>query len=99
MQEFRNQRNLYIENDKRNAPFLLAASFRHLIEFHGSHLENGVLYWLFTPKDKARILLERFNTKTEPHIAAKDLFEAIETWWRQVSKARNGGIQYEKSTI
>lgn len=86
--------NLHIENDKHNAPYLLAASFTGLITFNGSYLDHGVLYWKFSPQDKAVELLEQLNTKTDPHIAAQDLFTAIETFWRQVAKARNGGMNY-----
>lgn len=85
--------NLYIENDKINAPFLLAASFSGLIQFHGSSSQNGVLYWKFSTKEQAVTLIEQLRTKTEPRIPAKDLFEAIETFWKQVSKARNGEMQ------
>lgn len=81
---------LYIENDKINAPFLLAASFNGFVQFAGSDIKNGILYWKFTPKDKVQNLLEQLKTKTEPHIPAKDLFEATEAFWQQVSKARNG---------
>ncbi len=87
MEEFK---NVYIENDKLNAPFLLAASFRGLIKFLGSHSDNGVLYWHFFPEDKVKFLLEQFRSKTEPPIPAKDLFEAIDTWWQQVAEVRNG---------
>lgn len=85
--------NLHIENDKHNAPYLLAASFAGLITFNGSYLEHGVLYWKFSPQNKALELLEQLNTKTESH-TAQDLFTAIETFWRQVAKARNGGMNY-----
>lgn len=89
--------DLYIENDKINAPFLLAASFNGLIKFIGSYSTNQVLYWQFSPKYKAEKLINQFSTKTEPHIPAKDLFEAIETFWRQVSQARSEGIRSLKS--
>lgn len=36
--------DLHIENDKTNAPYFPAASFNSLIEFIGSHAENGILY-------------------------------------------------------
>ena len=85
--------DLYIENDKVNAPFLLAASFNGLIQFLGSTYESGVLYWKFTPKSRAQELIYQFRTKTEPHISSKDLFEAIETFWKQVVEARNEGIR------
>lgn len=83
--------DLYIENDKWNCPFLLAASFHNLISFVGSHPDNGVLYWHFTPKDKAELLIRQFRTKTSPAIPARDLFEAIETFWEQVASTRKGG--------
>ncbi len=86
--------NVHIENDKRNSPYLLAASFVGFITFNGSYLEHGVLYWKFSPQNKAIELLDQLNTKTEPHIPAQDLFTAIETFWRQVAKARNGEMNY-----
>jgi hypothetical protein len=82
-------KNVHIENDKFSAPFLLAASFRSLVKFLGSHTDNGVLYWHFFPEDKCRFLLEQFRSKTEPPIPAKDLFEAIETFWKQINEVRN----------
>lgn len=85
--------DLYIENDKYNAPLLLAASFQGLIKFLGSYSENGVLYWQFSPKEKALGILEQYQTKTEPHIPAKDLFEAISTFWKSVSRMRNGEMR------
>lgn len=91
-------KNVHIENDKFNAPFLLAASFKGLIKFLGSHIDNGILYWHFYPEDKVKFLLEQFRAKTEPTIPSKDLFEAIETFWKQVAEMRNernrhGGIK------
>lgn len=83
-------KNVHIENDKITAPFLLAASFNNLLKFLGSYAENGILYWQFTPKEKAQELIDQFHTKTEPHLPAKDLFEATSTFWKQVSEARNG---------
>lgn len=93
MQELQKLNNLYIENDKWNCPFLLAASFHNLISFVGSHPDNGILYWHFSPKDKAELLVNQFRTKTNHHIPARDLFEAIETFWEQVASARKGDRQ------
>lgn len=80
-------------NDKVNAPFLLAASFNGLVKFLGEHTQNGILYWEFTPKNKVQLLINQLRTKTEPHIPAKDLFEAIDTWWKQVAEIRNGEME------
>lgn len=90
MEEIRNPNNLYIENDKRNAPFLLAASFQGLIVFQGDYSQNGVLYWQFSPKSKAEELISQFKTKTNPPIPARDLFEAIDAFWEQVSHVKGG---------
>ena len=87
-------KNVHIENDKFNAPFLLAASFRGLVKFLGSHTDKGVLYRHFFPEDKVKFLLEQFRSKTEPPIPAKDLFEAIETFWKQMNEVRNERIRH-----
>lgn len=84
----------YTENDKFNAPFLLAASFQGLIQFLGTTVNNRVLYYQFSPKNKALVLINQLRTKTEPKIPAKDLFEAIETFWKQVNEVRDGGIRH-----
>ncbi len=81
--------NEYIENDRFNAPFLLAASKNGLIQFTGSYIKNGILYWKFTPYENALTLVTRLNTRTEPHIPTKDLYLALETFWKQVSKMKN----------
>lgn len=94
----KNDNDLYIENDKINAPFLLAASFNGLVKFVGSYSQNSVLYWQFSPPDKSKVLVEQLRTKTEPRIPAKDLFEAIETFWKQVVEARNGGMKGDGGT-
>lgn len=96
MQESQKSSNLYIENDKWNAPFLLAASFQNLIQFVGSYRNNGILYWQFSPKDKAELLVDQFRTKTSPIIPSRDLFEAIDVFWQQVSGKRNGEKRYGK---
>lgn len=94
MEEYQQSNDLHIENDKWNAPFLLAASFHNLIQFVGSFHSDGILYWQFTPKDKAELLVDQFRTKTCPPIPPRDLFEAIDVFWRQVSGKRNGEMNY-----
>lgn len=89
--------NLYVEKDKWNAPFLLAASFQNLIQFSGSFTHNGILYWQFSPKDKALSLIEQFRTKTNPSIPARDLFDAIAVFWQQIAKAKNEEMHYGKN--
>jgi hypothetical protein len=81
--------DLLIENDKINAPFLLAASFNGLIKFLGSQIQNNTLYWQFSPKEQAQKLIDQLHTKTEPRIPAKDIFEATSTFWKQIEELRN----------
>lgn len=79
----------HIEKDKLHCPLLLAASFQDYLKFSGSHSQNGTLFWHFTPKDQALFIIDKFRTKTEPHIPARDLFEAIDTFWHQVAAMRS----------
>ncbi len=80
-------------NDKKFAPFLLASSFNNLIKFVRSYSKDGILYWQFSPKEKAQKLLNQFSTKTDPPIPAQDLFLAIEVFWKQVAEAKSGGLK------
>jgi len=89
--------NQYVEKDKWNAPFLLAASFQNLIQFTGSFTRNGILYWQFSPKSRALSLVEQFRTKTNPSIPARDLFEAINVFWSQIAKAKE--MKYGESIL
>lgn len=88
-------RNTHIENDKTYCPYLLGCSFNGLLKFEGSVLDKQVLYFRFTPKEKALELIDQLQTKTEPHIPAKDLFEAISTFWRKIAECRNKEINNE----
>jgi hypothetical protein len=79
-------RDVLIENDKVNAPYLLAASFNGLIQFLGSEWSNGVLFLKFAPKEKAENLIEHFQMKSDPRLPAKDVFDAINVFWKQIAK-------------
>lgn len=85
----KNLKDTFIENDKVLAPFLLAASFNGFIKFVDCYSKEGVVYWRFSSKEQAQILVDKFLTKTEPHIPAKDIFEAINTFWKQVLQTKN----------
>ncbi len=91
--------NLHSENNKIYAPYLLAASFNGLLKFAGSFRQGSVLYWKFYPKEDAQKLIEQLHTRTDPEIPSMDLFEAIDTWWKQVAelKSRNGEIRNGES--
>ena len=90
------QEIIHFEKDKIQAPFLLAASFVGLIDYLGSDESTGVLHWKFAPKNKADELLDQLRTKRDPYIPARDLFDAIETWLKQIAKMRNGEMKYGK---
>ncbi len=83
--EIQKLKDLHIENSKSFAPFLLAASFQGLLAFKGHYTQNGIVFWIFSPKDTAQKLIDQFQTKTDPHIPAQDIFNAIETFWEKVS--------------
>lgn len=88
-------------NDKRYAPFLLASSYSKLVDFVGNYSKNGILYWQFSPKDKAEDLLHMFKIKKEPYLPSWDLFDAIETFWQEVyltKKRSNEGINHDRNS-
>lgn len=96
MQNSKSPVEVYTENDKIFSPWLLACSFKGLLKYEGSFTQSDILFLQFSPKEKALELIDQLQTKTEPHIPAKDIFEAIDTFWNQVakSKKRNGGMQH-----
>lgn len=87
---------IHLEKDKILCPFLLAASFNGLITFQGSNIDHSVLQWQFCPKKNAQELINSFYTKQEPHIPARDIFEATATFWKQISEMRNGEKRNER---
>lgn len=91
--EIKDSQDFILNNDKLEAPYLLAASFKGLVDFIGAEVNNRVLFWKFSPADKARELVGQLYTRTEPHIPAYTLFNAIETFWKQISeiKSMKGG--------
>ncbi len=54
----------------------------------------GFRFWVFSPKNEAIELIQQFETKNEPRIPAKDLFEATEIWWREIAQLKSGGYKY-----
>lgn len=86
-----NEKLIHLENDKWAAPFLLAASFQGLLRFEGSEVIQKVLYWRFSPKEAAKLLVEQFATGCEPPIPARNLLDAVATWWKQIAELKRGG--------
>lgn len=83
---------IHLENDKIYCPYLLGCSYSSLIKFEGSYLQNNILYFKFSPRSKALELIDQLQTKTEPRIPAKDLFDAISAFWKKISASRNEEI-------
>lgn len=94
MQEIK---NIHIENDKVLSPYLLSCSYNGLIKFEGSYLQNRILYFQFSPKAKVVELIDNFQTKTDQRIPAKDIFEAIKTFWLKIEESRNGEIKNDNN--
>jgi hypothetical protein len=74
--------------DKSLAPFLLACSFANLVKFEGKSMDSKTLYWFFSPSNIVNKLTEQFSSKTEPHIHAKDIFEAQDVWLDDIRSIR-----------
>jgi len=79
----------YVEKDKWNCPFLLACSFNGLLKFEGSSSQNGVLFFEFSPKDKALNLIKQLRQKKDPKISFLDFIQATDTFWKEVYGLRN----------
>jgi len=90
MQEIRNAdtKEIFICVDKLHNPFLMAASFQGLVKFDGSFIKDGILYWQFSPKEKALGLIERLETKTEPQIHILDFANATDKFWKTIENIR-----------
>lgn len=94
MIEIKKSENNVVEiKDKWYSPYLLAASYKNFIQFHGSFIHQGKLHYQFSPKAKVLELINQFRQKSESHIPAKDLMEAIDAFWKEISEARNGERQ------
>ena len=90
---------IHYERDKRLIPYLLALQPK--VNYVGTKVDNGVVYFGFTPLDKALDLVSLFFTDNAPTIPAKKLFEAMEEFrtilYREKDRQRMGyGGNYEK---
>lgn len=83
--EILNEENTYTTSDKELAPFLVACSNQGILTYVKSYDIDGIVSAQFFPKDKAVLLVEQFYTRKEPHINAKNIFEAVEYFWRKVA--------------
>ena len=78
----------YITQDKIHAPFLLACSFNGHINFIRSFTQDTIVYWEFSPHETAQNLIESFEVKVDPLVPSKDIFAALEVFWRKVYSAK-----------
>jgi len=81
--------NIFVTNSKIHAPFLLACSFNGYISFIRSFTQNDIVYWEFTPYEKAHELIDKFEVKVDPNVPLKDIFAAQDVFWRKVYEAKN----------
>lgn len=77
-----------ITNDKYEAPYLLAGSFCGLITFNKFLSNNEIIYLSFSPKSKARELVEQLYLKCEPKIPLMDYNAALKIFWEKVNEAK-----------
>lgn len=76
----------YEEKDKNLATFLLASDG---VAFCGTKTEGQTIYFLFKPRKKALKLVKHYFSRTEPHIPAKTLLEAVDSYRTILFKAKD----------
>ena len=78
----------FITNDKVYSPFLLACSLNGLIKLVKTFTQNEVVYFVFSPQEEARSLIDRFELKVDSGVSNKDFVAAQEFFWKKVYEAK-----------
>lgn len=81
--------SIFISKDKQYSPFLFACSQRSLVMFVDESVVNGVVMWEFSPEPVAKELIKKFEMRLSVGIPEKDLIEAVNSFWRRVSDAKD----------
>jgi hypothetical protein len=83
----------YETKDKQITPYLLTCPN---LKFQGTHLIGDIIYFLFSPKEKAQELAYKFITHQTQAVDPKVLLEAVETYrdivFEMKEKRRNNEI-------
>lgn len=77
---------IYECRDKNVSPFLLT---QKEITFLGTKIDNSIVYFQFSPKDKCEELVNQFSSRKAPLVQAKDLLDAVETYRDRVFEMKN----------
>lgn len=77
---------IYECRDKNISPFLL---IQKEITFLGTRVDNSIVYFQFSPKDKCEELVNQFSSRKAPLVQAKDLLDAVETYRDRVFEMKN----------
>lgn len=80
-----NNEKSFLTSDKIYCPYLLAMVFNDHLDFIGVHKDGSKVTFEFTPAQKAKDLINSMEMKCEPQIPIKDVFSAIEYFWKQVA--------------
>lgn len=77
---------IFESHDKQICPFLL---IQKEITFLGTRVDNSIVYFQFSPKDKCEELVNQFSSRKAPLVQAKDLLDAVETYRDRVFEMKN----------
>ena len=75
----------FLTSDKIYCPYLLAMVFNDRLDFIGVYKEGNKVTFEFSPEQKAKDLINSMEMKCEPQIPIKDVFGAIDYFWKQVA--------------
>jgi hypothetical protein len=77
-----------ITSDKQHVPFLLACSFHGHLNYVRNFSQNSVVYWEFTPKETALLLINKYDVKLPLGVPEKDVIDATNIFWKRVYDAK-----------
>lgn len=78
--------------DKQITPYLLTQSE---IQYHGVRVYGQTIYFLFSPKEIAQELANRFMSRQAKLVEPKNLLEAVETYRDVIFEMKEKRRNYE----
>ncbi|HCC41851.1 TPA: hypothetical protein DEP93_00040 [candidate division WWE3 bacterium] len=88
------EKSNFITNDKRYSPFLFACSMNGYLVYIREFTQHKTIYFEFSPREKAKQLIDQFEVKNPLCIPERDLFDAIEYFWKKVYDAKGNRQRY-----
>lgn len=87
--------NDFVETkDKQITPYLLT---QPEIQYHGIRVYDQTIYFLFSPKEIAQELANRFMSRQAEPVEPKNLLEAVETYRDVIFEMKEKRDHYERS--